>query len=164
MLKLRILPDDILHKKAEEIAEVGSDTKRIANEMIDVMHSARGIGLAGPQVGLLDRIFVTHVERDKPRVFINPQIVETSIEESEIEEGCLSIPGIYAPVTRSSAIRVQAINERGRPFAMDADGMLARVILHELDHLNGVLFLDHLAQSMRDEVMTDYKPERPGRN
>ena len=130
----------------------------LANAMVEKMHEANGIGLAGVQVGHLKRLFVTGVEGDTPRVFINPSIIETSMELSDYEEGCLSIPAIYAEVNRPAAVKVQAWNERGRPFTVDAEGLLARVVQHELDHLNGVLFIDYLDEQLRDRVMGTYDP------
>lgn len=156
MESLRYYPDDILYEKAEPIADIDARVAELAESMIETMHRFQGIGLAGPQVGLLQRIFVVHVEGDKPRVFINPQILRTSVEEVLIEEGCLSIPTIYAKVRRPAIVEVQAFNERGRPFTLEADGLLSRVIQHENDHLNGVLFIDHLADRVRKRVMKQY--------
>lgn len=156
METLRFYPDEILYKKAEPIAEIDGGVAALAESMIETMHSAQGIGLAGPQVGLLQRIFVVHVEGDEPRVFINPQILRTSMEEVDIEEGCLSIPAIYAKVRRPEIVEVQAFNERGRPFTLEADGLLSRVIQHENDHLNGVLFIDHLSERARKRAMKQY--------
>ncbi len=159
MLSLCFYPDELLYKKSEPVRDIDDEVKAFAKKMIETMHKAKGIGLAGVQVGRLSRIFVTHVERDKPRVFINPQIIETSPETRALEEGCLSIPGVYADVVRASALKVQAWNERGRPFTIDADGILARVILHEYDHLNGVLFLDHLSQDETERLLETYSRE-----
>jgi peptide deformylase len=124
--------------------------------MIETMHRGRGIGLAGPQVGLLQRIFVVQVDGESPRVFINPTIIGTSPEISQYEEGCLSIPGLYAELTRPEKVTVQAWNERGRPFTLDAEGLLARVIQHEYDHLEGVLFIDRLSEPKRKRLLTIY--------
>jgi peptide deformylase len=157
-LQLVIHPDEFLREKSTKVADINAEIVRLADAMVEKMHQARGIGLAGVQVGHLHRMFVTHVEGDKPRVFINPSIIETSVEMVDYDEGCLSIPAIYADVTRPEAIRVQAWNERGRPFNLDADGLLARVIQHEYDHLNGVLFIDHLDDTVRDAVMAEYDP------
>ena len=101
------------------------------------MKQGKGVGLAAPQVGIPRRFFVMQIDGDKQRVFVNPEIVETSMELDSFEEGCLSIPGVYADLDRPAEIRVQAWNERGRRFTLGADGFLARVIQHELDHLNG---------------------------
>lgn len=157
-MKLVIHPDQLLREKSSRIEDIDGDIADLANQMIDTMHETRGIGLAGVQVGHLKRLFVTHVNRDKPRVFINPTIIETSVEQEDHEEGCLSIPAIYADVTRPEAVRVQAWNEKGRPFTATLDGLLARVVQHELDHLNGVLFLDYLNDDVRTRVMQNYDP------
>lgn len=156
MLSIVTLGDEVLTHKAAVIPEVDHAIQSLAEAMIEAMHVGRGIGLAGPQVGELKRLFVTHVEGDVPRVFINPQIMQTSNEQLTYEEGCLSIPGIYADVLRPEYVTVQAWNERGRPFRVDADGMLARVILHEYDHLNGTLFLDHLDEKKRSRLVKIY--------
>jgi peptide deformylase len=157
MLDLIYVPDELLTQKAEAVGDINGEVSEMAAEMIEAMHNGKGIGLAGPQVGRLQRLFVTHVPDDIPRVFINPEIIGTSMEEGVYEEGCLSIPGIYADVKRPSSIQVQAWNERGRPFSLDVRGLLARVILHEYDHLNGVLFLDHLKEKTREKLMKKYE-------
>lgn len=157
-MNLVIHPEPLLREKSAKVTDIDDSVSLLAKEMIETMHVSRGIGLAGVQVGRLQRLFVTEIEGDKPRVFINPMIIGTSMEQSEYEEGCLSIPAIYAGVTRPEAITVQAWNERGRPFKLDADGLLARVIQHELDHLNGVLFVDYLADAVRDDAMATYDP------
>ncbi|MDR2746963.1 MAG: peptide deformylase [Treponema sp.] len=154
------LGNDLLRQKAEQIKPIGEEYKKIAAEMIDALHEGKGVGLAGPQVGLMKRIFVVHVERDIPRVFINPTITMTSQEQIKYEEGCLSIPGIYADVTRPESIQVQAWNERGRPFTLDADGILARVILHEYDHLEGTLFIDRLSEPKRKKIIAKWEKRK----
>ena len=156
MLEIITLGDEVLRKQAALIPEVDKHISDLAAAMIDAMHLGKGIGLAAPQIGDPKRMFVTHVENDTPRVFINPQVIQTSNELVIYEEGCLSIPGIFADVERSSVITIQAWNERGRPFTLDADGLLARVILHEFDHLNGVLFLDHLDEKKRNRLVGTY--------
>ncbi len=156
MLSIYTLPDEMLRRSSESIPEIDGEIESLAEQMIETMHTGNGIGLAGVQVGVTRRIFVVHVNRDKPRVFINPTIIETSVEESDYEEGCLSIPRVYADVRRPSAVRIQAWNERGRPFNLDAEGTLARVILHEYDHLNGVLFIDHLSERKKEKLLREY--------
>lgn len=157
-MNLVIHPDELLRESSDTITDIDDEIKALAEDMIATMHAAHGIGLAGAQVGVLKRLFVTHVSRDKPRVFINPTIIETSLEQDEYEEGCLSIPAIYADVTRPESVRVQAWNERGRPFTVTVDGLLARAVQHELDHLNGVLFIDYLSDEKRSRVMATYNP------
>ncbi|HON14199.1 MAG TPA: peptide deformylase [Treponema sp.] len=155
-MEIITLGNEVLRQKALPIQDIDAQVKVLAQEMIETMHRGRGIGLAGPQVGLLQRIFVVQIDGDSPRVFINPTIIGTSPEISQYEEGCLSIPGLYADVTRPEKVTVQAWNERGRPFTLDAEGLLARVIQHEYDHLEGVLFIDRLSEPKRNRLLTLY--------
>lgn len=156
MLRILTLGDERLIKRASVISDIDRIISDLAKEMIDTMHEGNGIGLAGPQVGEMKRIFVCHVQGDLPRVFINPEIIQTSHEQVALEEGCLSIPGIYADVVRPAEVTIQAWNELGKPFRLEADGILARVIQHEYDHLNGVLFLDHLSEKKRQRLVKVY--------
>jgi peptide deformylase len=135
------------------VRKIGPEYRRNAEELFDALHAGKGIGLAGPQVGLMERIFAVHVEDDIPRIFINPSILETSQEMVKYEEGCLSIPGVYEDVVRPRELRIQAWNERGRPFTLEAGGILARVILHEYDHLEGILFIDRLSEQKRRRLL-----------
>jgi peptide deformylase len=148
--------NELLRQKAEPVARIEKEYLQIAQDMIATMTAGKGVGLAGPQVGLMRRIFVLQIDGDKPRVFINPSIIETSQEQSVLEEGCLSLPGLWADVERSAALRVQAWNEKGRPFTLDAEGMLARVILHEYDHLEGILFIDRLPDAKRARLLNQF--------
>jgi peptide deformylase len=156
MLNIRTLGDPILKKTSALVPDINGSIATIVTGMFEAMESARGLGLAAVQVGELIRLFVTLVPRDNPRVFINPDILETSIEEVPYEEGCLSIPGLNADVKRPATVRIQAWNEKGRPFTLTADGLLARVVQHELDHLNGVLFIDRLEAKKRGRLLTEY--------
>ncbi len=156
MLDIVTYGNEILGKKAEPIKDIDDSIRVLAADMLMTM-AGRGIGLAGPQVARSLRLFVTNVEGDKPRVFINPEIVLTSQEMVEIEEGCLSLPRLYLDVVRPESVRVQAWNERGRPFTVETDGLLARVILHEYDHLEGVLFIDRLKNGNRDRALAQYR-------
>ncbi|MFW6338493.1 MAG: peptide deformylase [Alkalispirochaetaceae bacterium] len=157
MIDLVYVPDDVLVTKASPVKEIDEETKDLAVRMIEAVQHYEGIGLAAPQVNVLQRMFVVYLRDDKPRVFINPEILETSMEENVIEEGCLSIPGIYAEVKRPAEVSVQAFDQRGKPFTLEAEGMLARVIQHEYDHLNGVLFTDHLSDGKRQRLMKKYR-------
>ena len=150
------LGNDLLHQKAAPVENIKKDSARwskIAQEMFDAVAQGKGVGLAGPQIGLMQRIFVVNIEGDTPRVFINPSIIETSQETSKYEEGCLSIPGMWADVTRPKTVKVQAWNEKGRAFTLETGGLLARVILHEYDHLEGVLFIDRLSEPKRKKLL-----------
>jgi len=148
--------NDLLRQKAALVEDLKgnlSQWKETAERMFEALSAENGIGLAGPQVGLLRRIFVTNVEGDEPRVFINPSIIETSQDTTKYEEGCLSIPGTWADVVRPKTVTVQAWNEKGRSFTIEAGGLLARVILHEQDHLDGVLFIDRLPEPKQKKVL-----------
>jgi peptide deformylase len=150
------LGNELLRQKAAPIENLKKDSSRwneITQQMFDALKKGKGVGLAGPQIGLMQRIFVVHVEGDEPRVFINPSIIETSQETAKYEEGCLSVPGIWADVIRPKTIKVQAWNEKGRAFTIETGGLLARVILHEYDHLEGVLFIDRLPEEKKQKVL-----------
>lgn len=153
-MKIYCVGDEILNKVAEPVKNIDSSIKELSREMIETMHKANGVGLAAPQIGLSLRMFVTDVEDDSPRVFINPQIIKTSIEENTYEEGCLSIPGIWAEVKRPAEVTIQAYNEKGNPFTLEARGMLARCIQHEYDHLNGILFINKVDEKKREKILS----------
>ncbi len=145
---LRYYGDPVLRRKAAPVAQVTPGVLELARGMYDVMYAARGVGLAAPQVGVSERVFVVDVESEEgvrvKRVFVNPVLVAK--EGSMIgEEGCLSIPGLYADVKRAAHVVVEAVDENGAPFRVEAEGMLARALQHELDHLDGVLFVDRLS-------------------
>ncbi|MCL2318652.1 MAG: peptide deformylase [Treponema sp.] len=152
-MQILTLGSEMLRQKAQPVKKIGPEYLKIAEQLIDTLHAGKGIGLAGPQVGLLERIFAIHVEGDIPRIFINPSIIETSQETLKYEEGCLSIPGVYTDVVRPRAVKVQAWNEKGRPFTLETSGILARVILHEYDHLEGVLFIDRISEQKKNRIL-----------
>ena len=156
MLEIVTYGNEILGRKAEPVKDIDDSIRSLAAGMLAAM-AGRGIGLAGPQVASPLRLFVTSVEGDKPRIFINPEIVLTSQEVVEIEEGCLSLPRLYLDVVRPESVRVQAWNEKGRPFSVETGGLLARVILHEYDHLEGLLFIDRLKNGKRDKALAQYR-------
>ena len=155
-MNILTLGNETLRMKATPIEHLKKDSSQwneIVQQMFELLKKGKGIGLAGPQIGLLKRIFVVHVDGDEPRVFINPSIIETSQETAKYEEGCLSVPGIWVDVIRPKTIKVQAWNEKGRAFTMEAEGLLARVVLHEYDHLEGVLFIDRLPEAKKQKVL-----------
>jgi len=154
------LGDELLRKKAEKIDEFDEEIINTANQMLAILKRDRGVGIAGPQIGFMKRMFVTCVDGDGCRVYINPSILETSHETVKFEEGCLSIPGVYANVIRSESIKIQAWNEKGRPFTLETKGLLARVIQHEYDHLEGVLFLDHVPEKKRGKLIEKYEKNK----
>ena len=142
--KIRINGDDVLRKKCKVVTEITPRTLKLIKDMAETMYEADGVGLAAPQVGILQRIFVIDVFDDYGlRVFINPEILEVSGAQVG-EEGCLSVPGEAAEVERPNYVKVKALNEKGEEFVLEATELLARAILHENDHLNGKLFIDYL--------------------
>ena len=141
---IRTNGDEVLRKKCKNVTEITPRTIKLINDMADTMYEADGVGLAAPQVGILQRIFVIDVYDDYGlRVFINPEILEVSGSQLG-EEGCLSVPGEAAEVERPNYVKVKALNEKGEEFILEATELLARAILHENDHLNGKLFIDYL--------------------
>jgi peptide deformylase len=157
VIPIVFFPDDVLVSPASPLERIDRSTAELTSRMVEAMHGARGIGLAGPQIGRLERLFVVHVPDDEVRTFINPRITATSPDESKYEEGCLSIPGVYADISRPRAISVEAWDAEGTFFTLDAEGLLARVILHEYDHLEGTLFLDHLSTRRRERLLRTYR-------
>ncbi len=155
MLSIITLGDPLLAKTSSLVPDINADVRHLAEQMFETM-STRGVGLAAVQVGEPVRLFITRAPHDVKRVFINPDILETSMEEATIEEGCLSVPGLYTDIMRPASVRVQAWNEKGRPFTLSADGMLARVIQHEFDHLNGILFIDKIDAKRRKRLLVSY--------
>jgi peptide deformylase len=156
-MDIELLGSEALRQKAEVVRPIGPEYRKIAADMLAALDKGKGIGLAGPQVGLNKRIFVVHLENDAPRYFINPSIIGTSAEQNKYEEGCMSIPGVFADVMRPASVKVQAWNERGRPFTLEAEGLLARVIQHEMDHLDGLLFIDRLSAMKRKAMVRKYE-------
>ena len=157
MLDIVTIGNETLARKAEPVREFGPELAVFAAQMLEACKLGKGIGLAAPQVERSIRLFVTDVEGDKPRVFVNPEIVQTSQETVDYEEGCLSLPGLYQRVLRPESVRIQAYNEKGRPFTVEAGGLLARVILHEYDHLEGILFVDRLGAAKRERALAQYR-------
>ncbi|MDO8443666.1 MAG: peptide deformylase [Candidatus Azambacteria bacterium] len=142
ILKIIQEKDPILRKRAEPVKNPGSpEIKELVADMVATMIEINGVGLAAPQVGASCRIFTVNVE-DKISVFINPEIKDFSSDKIPFEEGCLSVPKIWGPVVRPKKLTVKALDENGKPFKIRAKGLLARVIQHEMDHLNGALFID----------------------
>lgn len=142
ILDITKLGEPILREKAQPVAEVNDEIRKLCEDMFETMIEAEGVGLAGPQVGKNLRLFVLIADDDVRRVFINPTIIKTSEEVEEYDEGCLSIPQVYETIVRPSKVTVQALNEKGKPFTLEADGFLARIIQHEYDHLDGILYID----------------------
>ncbi len=156
MLDIVLYGEPILIQKAQEIKEFDHDLEKLAGDMHDAMKRDHGIGLAAPQVGASKRLFVVGLDNEPLRIFINPRIVAMSEKTSEYEEGCLSFPGLYFTVVRPSAVDIEAFDIRGKPFRLSADGLLARVIQHEYDHLDGILFIDRVSPAKRRRALAHY--------
>ncbi|WP_191015127.1 peptide deformylase [Treponema zioleckii] len=141
-MKIYKLGEEVLRKKCEPVKEVTDELRAIFDEMFETMIAADGVGLAAPQVGISQRFFVLISDDEVRRVFVNPQIIATSPELEDYEEGCLSLPGFNEKIRRPASVTVQALNEFGKPFTLKADGLLARIIQHENDHLDGIIYID----------------------
>ena len=156
-LPILVAPHPILKRKAQPVAEMDARVVKLMDDMVETMYDANGIGLAAPQVGVLDRVIVVDVhekgEPANPMRLANPEIVWSSDEKSVCEEGCLSVPEQYAEVTRPQRIRVRYLDEKNQQQEIEADGMLATCIQHEIDHLDGVLFVDYLSMLKRNILL-----------
>ena len=161
-LKIYMLGQETLRTPANRIVKVDDSIRKLAKDMLITMYSAKGIGLAAPQVGLQKRILVIDLNfedpESPPNVFINPEIISSSASLDTYEEGCLSIPGVYLNVVRPSSIKLSYRDEMGRPKKMNAEGLMARCIQHEIDHLNGVLFVDKVTD--QDELKKQLKDNK----
>ncbi len=151
-----ILPDPKLRLVSEPVKTVDDDTRKLLDEMVETMHDAPGIGLAAVQIGVLKRLVVIDLakkdEPPQPHYFVNPEVVWSSDEKSVYEEGCLSIPEYYEEVERPARIRAKFLDRDGKPQEIEAEGLLATALQHEIDHTNGVLFIDHISKLKRDRV------------
>lgn len=150
VLDVLIYPEENLAKVCEPVEKIDAELNKFIDDMFETMYEHEGIGLAAPQVDVLKRVITIDIEGDKTNqiVLINPEVLEAS-GETGIEEGCLSIPGCRALVPRKEKLKVKALDREGKEFVLDADGLLAICIQHEIDHLNGVLFVDHISALKR---------------
>lgn len=157
---LIILPDPLLRQVSTSIERVDAELQKLADDMLETMYEAPGIGLAAIQVGVPRRLLVIDVSKEgedkQPLVFINPEIIKSSDERSVYEEGCLSIPDYYAEVERPAMVTVKSIDRDGKEQLTEADGLLATCLQHEIDHLNGVLFIDHISRLKREMVIKKF--------
>lgn len=156
LLPILCYPDPKLHKVAAPVREVDQRIRALVSDMLDTMYDAKGIGLAATQVDVHERLIVIDVseERNAPLVLINPSLSWTSPERHINEEGCLSVPGIYDGVERFDAVRVTALDQHGAPHTVEAEGMLAVCIQHEMDHLMGKVFVEYLSPLKRNRIKT----------
>ena len=150
-------PDTILREKSVSIEKVDNELRRLMDDMLETMYAAPGIGLAGVQVGILKRLIVIDVSKDNekksPLFLINPVIISKSSDTSVYEEGCLSLPGYFAEIERPTECQIEYIDYHGKKKEMKASGLLATCIQHEVDHLNGILFIDYLSKLKKDMII-----------
>jgi len=155
-----VLPDKRLRAKSEPVKAVDADVRVLVDDMFETMYKAPGVGLAATQIGVAQRIVTVDTakkdEPKQPQVFINPEIVWTSEEKNTYEEGCLSIPEYYEEVERPSEVKVRFMDLQGKAQEVAAEGLLATVLQHEIDHINGVLFIDHISKLKRDRVIKKF--------
>lgn len=157
MLDIYTLGEEVLRQHAQKVTEFDSSLTMLIDAMFETMEESDGIGLAAPQVGILKRFFVVDTRKQNEKIaFINPEIIEMSHEIGSYEEGCLSIPGMYFNIDRPLEVTVQAQDVKGKAFTIKATGLLARVIQHEYDHLQGTLFIDRMEEDEREKLVKAY--------
>jgi peptide deformylase len=161
VLKIELLGAPVLRQRAVEVEAVDEEVRRLARDMFDTMYAANGQGLAAPQVGVSRRIIVVDVPGSGAPAYalINPRLVEQSAETARGEEGCLSIPGVSEVVERPARVVVEALDLEGAPVRIDADGDLARCLQHEIDHLDGILYIDRLSPLKRKLLLARYRKQ-----
>jgi peptide deformylase len=157
LLPILTAPDPRLKKTSKPVASVDAETRQLMDDMLETMHAAPGIGLAAPQVGVLKRVIVLDIDREDvktgPLFLANPEIVEASDDDLTYEEGCLSVPEHYAEVVRPGKVRVRYLDRDGKAQEMACEGLLATCVQHEIDHLDGVLFIDHISSLKRNMIL-----------
>ena len=160
LLPILHYPDRRLHKIAKPVASVDDRIRRLINDMAETMYAAPGIGLAATQVDVHERVLIIDISetRDALNVFINPEIIEAS-GEAETEEGCLSVPGVFETVRRAERVKVRALNRQGEPFTIETGGLLAVCIQHEIDHLNGKVFVEYLSRLKQSRIAARLKKQ-----
>lgn len=155
-----VLPDQILRQVSKPVARVDAEAKKLWDDMLETMYAAPGIGLAAVQVGVPLRLVVADLAKDgeekQPLFLANPEITWRSEAQSDYEEGCLSIPEYYEMVTRPSEVKLRYLDQKGEPAELHAAGLLATCLQHEIDHLDGVLFIDHISRLKRDRVVKKF--------
>ena len=164
--KILIEPDPILRKKCEPLEKVDKEIKKLMDDMLETMYAAPGIGLAAIQVGILKRLVVIDIskseEKKNPIFLINPQIIHKSKKTSVYEEGCLSLPGQFAEIERPAECTLKYVDYNGREKELKADGLLATCVQHEVDHLNGILFIDYLSKLKKDMIIKKLVKQKKG--
>ncbi len=158
-IEIRTYGDAVLRRVAQPVKQINAETKHIVERMVEAMIRANGVGLAAPQIGVSKRIIVLDLD-GQLRILINPELVDTSEETEEALEGCLSVPGVDAQVPRKLKARIRGMNLEAETVTLEGEGVMARAIQHEIDHLNGVLFLDHLSPARRRSLLREYTHKR----
>jgi peptide deformylase len=155
-------PDARLQIVAQPVTAINAEIRRLIDDMAETMYAAPGIGLAATQVNAHKRIVIIDISdtHDQLQVFVNPEIVYRDDTTWEVEEGCLSVPGIFDKVTRSHRVKVRALDAHGKEFELEAEGMLGACIQHEIDHLNGTVFVQHLSRLKRERILTKLKKQQ----
>ncbi len=161
LLKIELLGSEVLRRRADEVDGPDPELDRLIDDMFETMYDARGIGLAAPQVGVSRRLIVVDVNEPdvKPFALLNPRVVESGAQTDKQEEGCLSIPGVGGVVERPATVVVEGLDRAGNPVRIEAEAMLARCLQHEIDHLDGVLFIDRLSPLKRNMVLRKYRKQ-----
>lgn len=161
--KLHLLGSPVLRQRSTEVTAVEDDVRRLVDDLFETMHAAHGVGLAANQVGVAHRVAVVDVGEagDGPLVLVNP-VIRKRVGMEEAEEGCLSIPELYGEVERAAGIVMEALDREGQPYRLAAEGLQARAIQHEIDHLDGILFIDHLSAVKRGLLLAKWKKARRG--
>jgi peptide deformylase len=164
--QLHVLGSPVLRQRAAPVTAVDDEVRRLVDDLCDTMRAAKGVGLAANQVGVARRVAVVDVgeEFPPPLVLVNPRIVQASDATETAEEGCLSIPDIYGEVERRLSVTLEALDRDGRPYRLEVSGFKARAVQHEIDHLDGVLFLDHLSAVKRGLLLAKWKKSRRGKS
>ena len=164
LLAIHVLGDPVLRRETEPVEAITAELQRLIDDMFETMQAAKGVGLAAPQIGVSRRVAVVDVgvESGPPLVLINPRIVESSDEVETAEEGCLSIPEIYGEVERPYAVVLEALDRNAKPYRVATTGFQARAVQHEIDHLDGILFLDRLSAVRRSLLLSKWKKQRKG--
>ena len=158
ILKIRTYPDPVLKKVAEPLTRFGPEEQKIFEDMIEIMYQADGVGIAAPQVGISKRIFIASptMTPGEEYVFVNPEILEQQGRELGLE-GCLSLPGISGEIPRAKTLRFRALDRKGKPVEMTVKDFFARIVQHEMDHLNGMLLIDRVDFDKRQELLAAYQ-------
>jgi peptide deformylase len=161
---LHLLGSPVLRQRAQPVSPADADIRRLVDDLFETMRAAKGVGLAANQVGVAQRVAVVDVgeELGPPLVLINPRIVEVGAERESAEEGCLSIPDVFAEVDRAHSIALEALDRDARPYRITVTGFKARAVQHEIDHLDGILFLDRLSAVKRGLLLAKWKKLRKG--